>query len=184
MNAMIKTALRRALWVCCALSLGMLAACASRGAGSSSPPGTIDVNISGVGHLGRMVGIPQFSVNGHWGGNVGGWGGGGSGVCCVNLPVNSQTTIVLVKWESCDISHIEFINGHAVDPDAQCKSSWHEASAAVHFAVPAGDGSGLKIHFLPGNRIEAWYTKMGPASTVYPGPQYPRGPAPDYAKDE
>ncbi len=184
MNAMIKMVLRRALWICCALSLGMLAACTSRGVGSSSPPGTIGVGISGVGHLGSMIGIPQFSVNGHWGGNADGWGGGGGGVCCVSLPLASQETIVAVKWQSCDISHIVFKDDHAVDPDAQCTLAWHQVSVPVHFAVPAGDGGGLKIHFLPGNRIEAWYTLMGPSATDYPGPKYPRGPAPDYAKDE
>ncbi len=184
MNAMIKTVLRHALWICCALSLGMLAACAGTGAGSSSQQETIGVSISGVGHLGRMVGIPQFYVNGKWGGNNGGWGGGGGGVCCVSLPITSQATMVAVKWQSCDISHIEFKDGLAVDPKARCTLAWHEVSVPVHFSVPAGDGGGLKIHFLPGNRIEAWYTRMGPYSTEYPGPKYPSGPAPDYAKDE
>eukprot|EP01042_Synura_sphagnicola_P030679 gene30679-39526_t len=104
-----------------------------------------------------MVGIPHFYVDGQWGGNVQGWGGGGSSVCCIKLPAQkpSMPYLVKVQWRSCDISHIKFVGGKAVDPDAQCVPSEHEATVPVHYVFLKGHGgAGLKIHFVPGNKVE------------------------------
>jgi len=166
------------------LSFVLTACSAPRPQGDSAPVAMMPTSLSGVGHLGARVGISKFSVNGYWAGSASGWGGGGGGVSGgFSLPAEKTSTpyMVKVKWETCDTSHIKYINGKRVDPDAECISSWHEAMVPVHFDVPAGKGYGLKIHFLPGNKVEAWYTLMGPNAPDYPGPAYPRGPAPDYA---
>ncbi len=143
----------------------------------------VGVSVDGVGHYGRMIGVPGFSIDDFHAGNVSGWGGGGGGYCCVLLPrVVTKPIEVTVKWESCDIGHIQYINDRRVDPEARCKLEKHEARVPIHFTVQPGEGgSGLKVHFLPGHKVEVWYTPEGPASTEYLGPKYPRGPAPDYA---
>jgi len=155
----------------------LLVACAS-----TAGEDTIGTSVSGVGHYGGMTGIPNFYVNGQWAGAVTGWGGGGGNVCCASLPRHpDEPVMVTVKWETCDISHIKYVNNQKVNPEDRCKSSWHEQTVPVNFAVPSGDGSGLKIHFLPGHQVQAWYTSGGAWGDAYPGPAYPKGPAPDYA---
>ncbi len=141
---------------------------------------TISTSVSGVGHLGRMTGIPNFYVNGQWAGAVRGWGGGGGNVCCVSLKrTPNQPVMATVKWETCDISHIKFVNGRSVDPDAECKSSWHEQTVVVNFAEK--DLQYLYVHFLPGLRVEVWSSLIAPFGAEYTGPSFPKGPAPDYA---
>jgi len=166
-----------------AMLLMTLAACAQGGNGKLEAPDMVATTLTGVGHIGKMVGIPHFYVDGQWGGNVPGWGGGGSSVCCIKLPAQkpSMPYLVKVQWRSCDISHIKFVGGKAVDPDAQCVPSEHEATVPVHFDVPTGKSSGTYVHFLPGNTVEVWVTRQYPESSHYPGPAYSDGPAPDYA---
>ena len=64
--------LASSLAVLCTATL--MAACAS-GANDRVPKkDMVGVSIAGIGHLGLMVGIPEFFVNGQWGGNNSGWG--------------------------------------------------------------------------------------------------------------
>jgi len=142
----------------------------------------VGVPIGAVGHYGSNIGVPEFSLDGRWGGNAGGWGGGSAGMCCVLLPRHvTEPVMVKVRWTSCDVGHIRYVNGRSVDPSARCKEEQHESTVPVHFAVEPGKSSGVYVHFLPGHRVELWVSRYGPSSTVYPGPPYPRGPAPDYA---
>ena len=161
-----------------------LAAYAQGGSSQLEAPDMVATTLTGVGHLGGSVGISEFYVNGRWGGSASGWGGGGGSVCCIQLPAQKPVVpyLVTVKWETCDVHHIEYVNGKRVDPDARCITAQHEATVPVHYFLPGGrGGSGLKIHFLPGNKVQAWYTEHYPESSGYPGPAYSRGPAPDYA---
>jgi len=161
-----------------------LAAYAQGGSDKLEAPDMVATTLTGVGHLGGSVGISEFYVNGRWGGSASGWGGGGGSVCCIQLPAQKPVApyLVTVKWETCDVHHIKYVNGKRVDPDARCITAQHEATVPVHYFLPGGrGGSGLKIHFLPGNKVQAWYTEHYPESSGYPGPAYSRGPAPDYA---
>jgi len=125
------------------------------------------VPVGAVGHYGWGIGIPEYSINGLWMGNVRGWGGGLAGMCCVLLPkYPKEPFMVTVKWETYRSN---------VDEERH-----HEATIPVHFAVPPGDSSGMYVHFLPGHRVEAWVSRVGPGSTIYSGPPYPDGPAPQY----
>ena len=92
-----------------------------------------------------------------------------------------QPSMVTVKWKTCDISHIKFVNNRAVDPDSRCTKEWHEATVPVHFADQ--QLGNLNVHFLPENKIEVWSVlSYAPYSPHYPGPAYPRSdPGPDYA---
>jgi hypothetical protein len=160
----------------------MLSACTMHANDLVPDQDKVGVTVSAVGHYGSMIGIPEYSVDGFHAGNNSGWGGGGSTSCCVLLPrVVTKPVVVTVRWQTCDISHIKYVNNRKVDPSDQCTLQEHEATVPIHFAVPSGQGAGLKIHFLPGHRIEVWYTRQGPSGSDYPGPKYPFGPPPRYA---
>ena len=68
----------------------LLVACAS-----TAGEGTVGTSLSGVGHYGGMTGIPNFYVNGQWGGNAPGWGGGGKSLCCVSLPRHPDKPVMV-----------------------------------------------------------------------------------------
>jgi len=65
----------------------LLVACAS-----TAGEGTVGTSLSGVGHYGGMTGIPNFYVNGQWGGNAPGWGGGGGKSLLRELASSSRQT--------------------------------------------------------------------------------------------
>lgn len=128
----------------------------------------VAVPIAGVGHYGKSIGVPEFFVDGASGGNVSGWGGGGGGYCCVLLPRSiTKPVMVRVKWET----YRSRVN----------EGRYHEQVVPIHFEVEPGKSSGLYVHFLPGHRVEVWVPRGYPEADGYPGPPYPRGPAPDYA---
>ena len=159
-----------------------LTGCATGGNDLISDQTKVGASVSGVGHYGSMIGIPSFSVDGFSAGNAMGWGGGGGGVCCVLLPAKvTKPVMVTVKWESCDVGHIRYVDGRAVDREARCKQAHHEARVPIHFTVEPEDSSGLYVHFLPGHKAEVWVTPGYPEQSGYPGPKFARGPAPDYA---
>jgi hypothetical protein len=142
----------------------------------------VGISIGAVGHYGSKIGIPDFYLDGAWGGNNSGWGGGGAGMCCVLVPrYPTKPVMVKVKWTTCDIGHMKFVNGRQVDPDDRCKLEEHEATVPIHFEVEPDKGGGLVAHFLPGHKVELWYTETVPANPGYPGPRYPFRPAPPYA---
>lgn len=180
----MKSPIRYLIFLCCSANLFMLAACASRTEDHSTSQDGIGTSIMAVGHLGDMVGISNFYINGTWAGNKSGWDGGGGSICCVNLPSNLRNTSITVKWETCDVSHIEYINNQRVDPNARCTKAWHEIIVPVHSSEKNPENNfGLVVHFMPGNKIEAWTSDKGIGEADYPGPKFPNGSAPDYAKD-
>ena len=163
--------LRRKLPSLCRAAAAMpllLAACATVSNDLVADQTKVGASVSGVGHYGSMIGIPNFSVDGFSAGNATGWGGGGGGACCVLLPAKvTKPVMVTVKWET---------YRSAVDEEKH-----HEARVPIHFTVEPAKSSGLYVHFFPGHTVEVWSTFPLPASSAYPGPKYPRGPAPDYA---
>jgi hypothetical protein len=125
-----------------------------------------------------MIGVSAYYVEDRFIGSVSGRGGGATS-CCVLVPDHPQAPFMIrVKWVTCDISHIKFVNNRKVDPAQKCKKEEHEATIPVNFAVDPGHSSGIYLHFLPGDKVEAWVSWPGPLSTEYPGPAYPRGNAP------
>ena len=160
-----------------------VAACSSdRPQTDPSAPVLYGAALKGVGHLGSNVGISQYYVNGKWGSVAPGWGAYGGSMCCVAIPMRPPATpfMVTVKWETCDVGHIKFVNHKAVDPDAECTTAWHEATVPVHYGRPSARETytDLNVHFLPYNKIEVWATSQRPSAPDYTGPAYPRGPAP------
>ncbi|WP_407059780.1 DUF3304 domain-containing protein [Comamonas composti] len=143
------------------------------------------VPVAAIGHYGDMVGVSDYYVNGSRIGSASGWGGGGAVSCCVMVPKNPmQPFSINVKWVTCDIRHIKYVNGLAVDPNRRCKEEVHEAAIPVNFAVTPDDSEGMYLHFLPGHRVEAWVSRVSPNSSKYPGPAYPRGVPPIYSPPE
>jgi hypothetical protein len=155
-------------WLLPALLALQLSACASAGSDGLAPEGQVPVSISAVAHYGKGIGISEFYVNGRLSGHqYSGWGSSGES-CCMNIPWTSgkPAMMVTVRWKTYRTTFKEEL--------------WHEAIVPVHFAVPPGDGDGLKVHFMPGHRVEVWYAREGTGSPNYPGPAYPVAPAPDY----
>jgi len=154
-------------WLLLMLLTLSVSACAGAGSNRLVAEGKIAISLSSVGHYGKGIGISEFYVNGTLGGNQHGWGGGGSAVCCVSLPrTTGSPTLVTVKWRTYRTGVSE--------------ERWYETIVPVHFAVPIGKSYGMVVHFLPGHRVEIWFADEGIGSPDYPGPAYPRGPAPDY----
>ena len=178
-------------WLLSALFLISLAACSTGvSKADSTAPVLYGAALVGVGHLGSNVGISQYYVNGKWGSTVLGWRAYGGSMCCVAIPMRPPATpfMVTVKWETCDTSHIKYVNHKRVDPDAECTTAWHEATVPVHYGRPSARETytDLNVHFLPYNKIEVWADGRDILDSDYPGPAYPRGPAParigpDYA---
>ncbi|SFB83706.1 DUF3304 domain-containing protein [Collimonas sp. OK412] len=164
-NSFFKFALLR--WLLPTLIAILLSGCATRGVNGMAPEGQTPVSISSVVHYGKGIGIAEFYVNGRRSGSqYDGWGSSGNS-CCLNLPDKpSMPLMVTVRWKTYRTNFKE--------------ERWHEATVPVHFSVPLGDGDGMKVHFLPGHRVEVWYARIGLWDPEYPGPPYPRPPAPDY----
>lgn len=170
-------------WLVGLFALLLLSACAMHANDLVPDQSKVSVSVAAVGHYGSMIGIPEYSIDGFRAGNNSGWGGGGKTSCCVLLPrVVTKPIFVTVKWQTCDVSHIKFVNDRIVDPNDQCTLQEHEAKVPIHFAIqPGKGGAGLFVHFLRGYRVEVWYPEMGPSGPGYPGPKYPFGPPPPYA---
>ncbi|SIR68153.1 DUF3304 domain-containing protein [Pseudacidovorax sp. RU35E] len=161
---------RRVARALAAIALVLLAAgCASSSEDLFPDKRTIGVPVGAVGHYGDGIGIPRFSIDDKFRGpGILGWGGGGAGDCCVLLPRHvTRPVVVTVRWRTYRDDVEELLE--------------HEATVPIHFAVDPGEGgSGLYVHFMPGHKVEVWYAGPTPASSRYPGPAFPRGPAPPY----
>jgi hypothetical protein len=152
------------------------------GCSSLTAPKMERIPILTIAHYGEGIGISEIFVNGSWAGNQTGWGGGGGEICCARISSDrSHPVLIDVKWETCDIRHIEYRDGIRVDPNARCRTAWHKAIVPIHFAerIP-GNHFGLNIHFLPGHKVEAWTSDKDVLEDSYPGPKYPHSPAPNY----
>lgn len=144
-----------------------VSACASADSDSLVPEGQIAVPVSAVTHYGKGIGVSEFYVNGRMSGHeYDGWGSSGDSCCMSMSDTQPQPLMVTVKWKTYRTTFKE--------------ERWHEATVPVHFVVPPGKSYGMVVHFLPGHRVEVWFADQGVGSPTYPGPAYPRGPAPDY----
>ena len=154
-------------WFLLAVVAVALSACAKPGSDSLVPEGKIATSVSSVAHYGKGIGIAEFYINGRLSGHkYGGWGSSAES-CCMSMSMHPpQPLMVTVKWKTYRISFKE--------------ERWHEVTVPVNFAVPPGDSYGMNVHFLPGHRVEVWFARAGPGNPNYPGPAYPRDPAPDY----
>ena len=126
---------------------------------------TIGVPFSSVGTYGNGIGVPNYRLNGKDSGYADGWGTSGTS-CCVLMPKKIMPVMVTVTWQTYRSSVNERLDHTAVVP--------------VHFAVSAGESSGLYVHFLPGHRVELWVSRLPPLNVNYPGPKYPDKPGPRY----
>jgi hypothetical protein len=168
-------------WLVGLFAFLLLSACAMHADDLVPDHDKVGAPVAAVGHYGSMIGIPEYSIDGFHAGNNSGWGGGGKTSCCILLPrVVTKPIFATVKWQTCDVSHIKFVNDRIIDPNEECKLQEHEATVPIHFAVQPGDSSGLYVHFLPGLKVELWMARGYPNGSEYPGPKYPFGPPPPY----
>ncbi|MDM0044898.1 DUF3304 domain-containing protein [Variovorax dokdonensis] len=146
--------------VLAAIALAALATgCDSQSKDLFPDKSTIGVAVAGVTHYGTGIEVAQVSIDEFRAGLYRGWGETNAGDCCVLLPRNipKEPVVVTVRWKT---------NRLNVD-----ESLWHEARAPIHFAVAPENSSGLRVHFLPGHRVELWVTRTGTQHPNYPGPR-------------
>ena len=108
---------------------------------------TVNAELTGYNHTDRFIGA--FYVNGQWGGNIDSGSGGGSFVCCVELPNPWHEGLkVRVKWEDYD-------------------GVIHERDVPVP-RYEAKKAGGLNVHFLRSGEI-----KVFAGMTFLGHPDYP-----------
>jgi hypothetical protein len=90
-------------WLLLMLLTLSISACAGAGSNRLVAEGKIATSLSSVGHYGKGIGISEFYVNGTWGGNQHGWGGGGSSVLRESATYDQQ--LHLGDGEMEDLSH-------------------------------------------------------------------------------
>ncbi len=130
------------------LSLLVLVACVLVAAcNDASSAKTVPAELTGYNHTDKT--IAAFYVNGEWGGNITPGAGGGSFVCCVELPV---------PWR----------------PGLTAKITWedHELKMqAREVAVPEYDPKTLStfnVHFLRSGEIKVFVNRLGLGHPDYP----------------
>lgn len=146
------------------LMTGLLQACGPFGEGAgklkSSP-----VSISGYNYT--IEGIQEFYVNGQWGGNVSIGAGGGSNVCCVNLPKKWQPGLSAeVTWRRSDC-------GGSGPGNERCpigKRPWAPAKT-LKATVPIDfydSPDGMYVAFLPNDEVKIFVSRMGLSNPNHP----------------
>lgn len=123
------------------------------------------VGLTGVQHIGRDFNISDFYVDGYPGSNVGRGGGGGSHVCCVNLPNKWRPGLsVDVRWAVGDWSkenRQEIAGGNY-------KSITFERYKAM-VPVEKYDTPGqLYVHFFTRGKIRVVSSNPGSESPIHP----------------
>jgi hypothetical protein len=129
------------------LALATLAACNDAQPRGSSAASTIGVELTGYNHTDKTIGA--FYVNGQWGSNITPGSGGGSFVCCADLPIPWRPDLeVTVKWEDHD-------------------GVMHERKVPVPRYEPKQLG-GLNVHFLRNGDIKVFANMLSLWHPDYP----------------
>lgn len=111
-------------------------------ASDSSPASVI-----GVHHLGPNYLINRFYINKSIGDNVGEEGGGGSQVCCIELPNKSTRKLTAdVRWRV----HRIMRSPDPASPETEVLEGVYQAQVPVEPYVEPGD---FYVHFFPGGRV-------------------------------
>lgn len=132
------------------LSLSLLTACGADEQKAPPEPENIGISINGLNYT--NVGIPNFYVNGVWGGNLSAYDGGGGLVGGGSIPrIWSPNYKVKVTWYYGDA------------PDVK-------RTAEVTMPKYTDDQMGyLLVAFLPGEKVEVFTTMRPITDPAYPG---------------
>lgn len=131
-------------------SLVLFAACGGIRVADDDSKEPIGVMIVGVHHLGPNFNISKFYIDGHYSLNVGREGGGGSFVCCVELPRVWQPGMTAkVRWSVNDWSNAVMSEVDAGD----YKSMGFENYEAVVPIEKYGEVGNLYAHFFSNGKV-------------------------------
>lgn len=104
-------------------------------------------SVVGVHHLGEDYLINRFYINKRIGDNVGEEGGGGSRVCCINLPRESRTSLTAdVRWK---VHHIVRPSDPTIEETEEVDGIY-QAKVPIELYSEPGD---LYVHFFSGGRV-------------------------------
>lgn len=151
------------------IAIGLLAAVVLAGiaaAYASKPKRTFTtVGVTGVQHMGRNFNIPEFYVDGYFGGNIGRGGGGGGTTCCVLLPDKWRPDLsVDVRWQVGDWSKENLTEMNA----GNFKSITAEGLYRARVPVEKYDNpEELYVHFFAGGKVRVVSNIFGSESTVH-----------------
>ena len=131
-------------------SMILFSACGGMRVADDDSKEPIGVMIVGVHHMGPNFNISKFYINGYFGFNVGREGGGGSFVCCAELPRKWQPGMTAkVRWSVNDWS-----NAVMSEIDAGNYRSMgfenYEATVPIEKYGEVGD---LYAHFFPNGKV-------------------------------
>jgi hypothetical protein len=156
---------RLALGLLLALLLTACRQSADQAATPAKPTGT-PVSISGYNYT--IEGIQEFYVNGAWGSNLGIADGGGSTVCCVQLPDKWTPGLsATVKWERSDCGGNG--PGNARCPFGTGGEGWHLKNLDATVPIePYERPYDLQVMFLPGDEIKLYVFGAGPINPAHP----------------
>lgn len=108
---------------------------------------TVGANLTGYNHTDKTIGA--FYVNGVWGGNITPHSGGGSFVCCAELPAPWHAGIVVkIEWEAHD-------------------GKMHERQVELP-QYEAATLSRLSVHFLRDGEIKVFANRLSLWHPDYP----------------
>ena len=131
-------------------SMMFFAACGGMRIADDESKEPIGVMIVGVHHLGPNFNISKFYINGYLAFNVGREGGGGSFVCCVELPRKWQPGMTAkVRWSVNDWSNAVMSEVDAGD----YKSMVFENYEAVVPIEKYGEVGDLYAHFFSNGKV-------------------------------
>lgn len=121
---------------------------------------------TGVHHMGEDFVVPEFYINGTWGGNIGKEGGGGSNVCCVALPKEwSPRLVVDVRWS---VSNWANENVSGTSARKYSSVSWQFFRAIVPVEQYTGEPDHLYVHFFKNGAVRVVTSMVGPESPMHP----------------
>jgi hypothetical protein len=141
----------------------LLTACGQSAEQAAKPTGT-PVSITGYNYT--IEGIQEFYVNGAWGSNLGIADGGGSTVCCVQLPDKWTPGLsAKISWRRSDC-------GGTGPGNTRCpigKRPWHYKNLEATVPIePYERPYDLQVMFLPGDEIKLYIFWAGPSHPAHP----------------
>lgn len=144
-----------------------LLVCLLQACGKTEDPAKEEGSASSIsGYNYTIEGIQEFYVNGQWGGNLGIGDGGGSNVCCVNLPKKWTPGLsATVTWRRSDC-------GGQGPGNERCPiggDKWYFKNLEATVPIESYDRPyTMYVAFLPNDEVKIYVTPVGLRNPNHP----------------